>query len=273
MTLPTIPDNYYKLFLYSGLVIIAYCFVNSFESQKSYNIKVDSSNSYIDTLKIKRIYQEKEKKILIEISDDLSRRYNITNPIKATDSTASFNYIIKGTKEEIIVSDSIKKLWNKYINGNFEIDLLDTKIDMIKKNLSNDKDFFENQQYFYFGLAIFGALLGFVGIHGMEKLQKFQETLIQLDISSKDIKYKFCQSCGKNFNSLRLNGKNKDGEVNYAFCSDCFNKGKFTESIKNKEEFDSIVDEELKKCTNKKEKEALEKRFKLLERWNSDDYK
>lgn len=273
MTLPTIPDNFYKFCLYIGLIILGYIFINSFEYQNAYNSKVDYSNSYIDSLKINKLYQERKKELMIDISENLSKRYAIENPIKTTDSTASFSYVLKGTKEEFVVSDSINKIWNKYSDGEFQIELLNKKIEMTQKNLEIEEGFFKRRQYLYLAMFVLGITLAFFGFIGMGNLQKLQDKLIELEIKSKNIKYNFCQSCGKNFNSMRENSKDHNGEINFAFCTDCFDNGVFTENIKNREEFELKMEEELSRCKNKKERNILAKRFKSLERWNIDEYK
>ncbi|MFN5024385.1 MAG: zinc ribbon domain-containing protein [Bacteroidota bacterium] len=63
----------------------------------------------------------------------------------------------------------------------------------------------------------------------MEKLQKLSEELIKVDLDNKSKKYKYCQSCGKNYSAMRLNGKDKNGNYNPAFCIDCYDNGEFKE--------------------------------------------
>lgn len=272
MILPSIPDSTYKVLLYLGLIFIGYSFIQSVDAIKTYNEHVNLSNSVIDSLKVKELYQKREKDKLVEMANDLSKRYNIPNPITDKDTVTVFNITYRGPKEEVMVSDRLQTIWTSFKNGNFEIDLLNEKIKMTKDNLKKEEDDYDQVNYFYAALAFLGLLLSLGGYAGMERYQKMQEKLLYLEISQKDTKYKYCQSCGRTFSSVVLHGHNANGEINTAFCTECFDNGKFTEPNLTLEEFKDRIRAIVASKKTNKERQDMQKRFDDLERWKTDLY-
>lgn len=272
MTLPTIPDNTYKLLLYIGIIIIGFSFYKTFEKGENLFKEIDTSNSNIDSLRIIEIRQEKKKEKLLNISSELSKIYKIENPIKVTDSATYFNLTLKGDENEVYVTDSLRKIWDDYMDSKFELDLLDKKIEIRNDNVDTEKEQFLMICTLYTVLVIFGFILCGIGYLGMLKHQLMQEKLIELDISSKEIKYKFCQSCGKNFSSIRKHGKEENGEQNKAFCIECYDLGNFTNPNLTKEEFDLQSKNIISNCKNTLKRKILKVRFNSLERWRDSEY-
>lgn len=271
MILPSIPDNTYKFLLYVGLIIIGFSAYQSLELTNNYNKQAQSFNDNIDSLKINEIFQKRGQEHLINVSKNLSKRYGVENPITQNDSTTIFNRTLKGNPEEIFVSDTLDKLWSNYLGKGFEVELLSKKIDMSQANLNSHDKYYYTMVFSYLGLLLLGGLLSMAGYAGMERHQKLQERLLALDINQKDIKFKFCQSCGKKFSSVRLNGKNENSVKNEAFCIDCYDLGKFKEPNLTISELKKIVLKEIE-FKSKKEKEAILKNLEKLDRWTTDYY-
>jgi hypothetical protein len=82
--------------------------------------------------------------------------------------------------------------------------------------------------------------------------------------------YRNCQSCGRQFNSVVVNGKNSDDTLNKGFCSDCYSNGVFTDENLTKEIALSQAINETK--PDNKTKRRLAKRFAMLERWSENHY-
>ena len=110
------------------------------------------------------------------------------------------------------------------------------------------------------------------GYSGMERHEELQERLLALEIIQKDTKFKYCQSCWKKFSSVRLHGKNDNGEKNEAFCLDCFDLGKFKDPNLTIYELKKIVGKEIEQKP-KKEREAVLKNIERLDRWTTDYYR
>ncbi len=270
--LPTIPDNSYKFFLYVGLLLIGYAFVQWIESTKTYNNQATSLQATIDSMTIKNFIQTNERKKILKKANDMSLKHGVQNPIIDNDSFIIFNQTISGDINAKIVTDSLLRIWDNYKTEQFQIDLLNEKILMNERNLNSELKQYEEVSNMYFALAFLGILFTFLGYIGMEKLQKLSEELIRVDLDSKAKKYRHCQSCGKNYSAVRLNGKDKSGNYNPAFCIDCYDNGEFKEPDMTLNEFqlrtESIVKQEKDYFTRKR----LKQKFEKLERWLTNEY-
>ncbi len=271
-SIPSIPDNSYKFILYIGLVLIGYSFLQGIESTKTYNNQASSLQTALDSMTIRNSIQTNERKKLMEKANELSLKHGIQNPIIDNDSFIIFNQTVTGDLNAKMVSDTLQRIWDSYKSGQFQIDLLNEKIRMGERNLKSELNHFEEINHFYFGLAIIGMLIAFIGYIGMEKLQKLNEDLIKIDLESKAKKYKHCQSCGKNYSSVRINGKDKNGTYNQAFCIDCYDDGEFKEPDLTLNDFKLRSESILKQQKGFLLKRHLRKRFQNLERWVTNEY-
>lgn len=107
MSLPNIPDNIYKILVLIGGLCIFYSFIkgerdtdNYYRRHEQYVAEVDGHN-----LKILEVESKREK--LIDIARKLSKKYGIKNPITQTDSIISFEQVLAGSKNEVMVFVSI----------------------------------------------------------------------------------------------------------------------------------------------------------------------
>ncbi len=81
MTLHSIPDNLYKLFLLAGVFCLGYAYLEDRHNTDTYFSKVDNFNSTIDSLNIELLKVDDQGQKLIKAADFLSKRNNIKNPI------------------------------------------------------------------------------------------------------------------------------------------------------------------------------------------------
>lgn len=272
MSLPPIPDNSYKFLLYAGIIMLGYGILKSIDARKEYNILVNNSNSYIDSLTIREMHQKTEKNKLLATAAELSLRHNIKNPIIDNDSVTYFNMTLTGPNVQVLITDSLRNLWNSLKNQNFEIELLNQKIKMTKAHLKGSEKELKEIDLFYMVISFLGLLFVSIGYSGLDKVQNLQEKLLNLEISSKETKYKHCQSCGRRFSSMRLIGHDEKGEINPAFCIECFDKGKFKEPDLTADEFKARAENIILSAKSKKKRNQLRAHFDSLERWKQDGY-
>jgi hypothetical protein len=270
--LPSIPDNSYKFLLYLGLLLFGYAFIQGIESNKIYNYQTSLLQNTIDSMTIKNFFQTNERKKLMEKANNLSLIYGVQNPIIDNDSFIVFNQTIVGDINSKMVSDSLQLIWDYYKSEEFQIDLLNEKIRMNERNLKSELNQYEEVNYFYFTLAFLGIIITYLGYNGMEKLQKLNEKLIEVEIDSKVRKYRHCQSCGKNYSAVRVNGKDKNGNYNPAFCIDCYDDGEFKEPVLTLKEFKLRTETILKQQKGYLLKRRLKIKFEKLERWLTNEY-
>ncbi len=82
---------------------------------------------------------------------------------------------------------------------------------------------------------------------------------------------KYCQSCGKFFDSMINYGTHKDKSLNEHFCSKCYKKGQFTNQELTKEQVFSTILAELKN-KNIITKYFVKKHLNKLDRWKKHHY-
>ena len=228
-----IPDKIYKLLILVGALLIGFGFYKLDITEKDYFSEIEKYRTLGDSISINTIKLEKRKSDLIKISNNLSITYEVENQISSNDSTLYFNRMLIGDKNTLIVSDSLQKLWVSYINSNFEFKLLDKKLSITDEHLEEKqklkKSYFDNFEkilnlgYFFFFIGI--ILWAIDSENDTSKKIKQHEKI-----------FNHCQSCAKNFSSMRNYGKNLDGSLNFAFCSECYYNGKFIEPNLQKEE-------------------------------------
>ena len=265
-----IPDKVYKLFVLLGLILIGYSSYYDDSVEKNYFLKIDQFNVLKDSAKFESFIIDNEVKELIKFSENISVKYGIKNPVSNNDSTIYFTRTLSGEKIEVLVSDTINSHWLIYLNRKFKLELLSKKIDTFSERL-NDEERLKNQYFeYYSNLRITGIILFSIGI-----LLWFVDTPHPLEkdklVNQNEKLYPYCQSCGKEFSSVRNYGSDKEGGHNFAFCSECFTGGGFTNPELTKEEF---LKDALKSIKNKNwfSRKTLAMRFENLERWNKNKY-
>lgn len=272
MTLPSIPDNIYKFFLLAGIICSGYAYIEDLTNTKTYFAKVESFNSSIDSLDIELLKLDHEKDKLKRTADFLAKRYKIKNPVSDNDSVVVFMQTISGEKVEMAVSDSLSRLWNNYRENQFRIDLFNKQLKIKKGTLKDAKAEYEANQDTNFWINLNGATWLILGLIGMLWMQIIQDNLLKRQLQDKPKLYKYCQSCGKKFSSIRLVSKNADRTTNPAFCIDCFDNGIFKEPELTKAAFQKRAEIEATKRKTWLGRKMLRTRLNNLERWDTDDY-
>ncbi|MDO6602794.1 zinc ribbon domain-containing protein [Arenibacter palladensis] len=261
----SIPDRLYKFLALIGLFLIGYSFYYMDFAEQKYFSEIDKHREIRDSVLLAQMQIDNEKDDLIRISDFLSTKYSVENPLLISDSTLVFSRVLNGPKNNLIVSDSIETLWKSYKKHKFQLNLLTKKLTFSQKYLDEEENLKKNYFSNYIEIRDIGFTLLFLGVlmWVMDIPSINREKNI---IKQKEKLYSFCQSCGLEFNSMLKYGTNKNKSDNYAFCKDCFRKGKFTNPNLTKEEFitNSL---NIKKNKNWLSKKILKSRLSRLERW------
>jgi len=269
-----LPDNTNKIYLVLSVVAV-YLVITSIQSEKQ---KLD--NDFIELTK----EGDKQQKSLVDASNNLiklskysefiSNRYKINNPVSFSDSTATINLSKDTSKNYIAAVDLILPIYFEYNSA-----LINKSVDKIRFSWAKDRHSI-NIKYFHeitTSLYIMGGMFVFVFLSSLYSLRK-QERKIELYEEHKRFLEKYnlrekghlkdcCQSCGRLFDSIVSVSKNYDSTYNYAFCSECFNQGKF---VRNFEDVSNII---LNNATiSDDEKGVYIERLKHLDRWNTDKY-
>lgn len=272
MTLPSIPDNLYKLFILVGIFCLGYGYIEDNRNSDTYFSKVNIFNTSIDSLDIEIIKIDHQRKNLSKVADFLSKRNNVPNPIKNNDSLIIFKQTITGNKIEVTVSDTLSKLWDEYKEAEFEIELFNKQLRIRKEALKQAKEEYNVGEETNKWINIMGGICLIFGLIGMMRFQDIQDELLKRQLSDKPKAHKFCQSCGRKFSAIRQNSKNSDGTINLAFCTACYVEGHFTEQELTREEFLKRSAKEIKKRKTWLGRKLISSRLKNLERWDTDDY-
>jgi len=270
MNIPNLPDNFYKILAALGLLIIGYCF---FEVQKSdliFDNHIRELKAARDSAAVKKFTFANKKSQLLRKADRLAKQYNIPNPIVAKDTTYALSYTYSTSNSKQLDND-VSELYENIIEVNLEerlqMVIYDIKIDEASSAADNNND--DSIVFFIFGFI--GFVLLVFGLSYLSWQQKINDTLLLNQVEDKTKPYNYCQSCGKLFSAVRAHGKNKTGELNLAFCNECFTDGSYSEPNLTFEEFLKRVQPDLNK-QSKSDKKALLKRFNDLERWKTDEY-
>ena len=219
-----IPDKYYKLLLLLGIIIFGYSFYKEDQIKSIYYQKVDRNREISDEIELSAIEIENLMTKIKDASRQLSITYSVENPISSNDSVVSFNRVLSGSTNQLIVSDSIQKLWMEHSTLKLNRNKLNQKLRSSNEYLTEEREKLYGKIDDLFLYRQIGMLLLIVGTFFW---------LVDFDSSPKrnekihEKVFAFCQSCGENFNTMRVYGTNKDKSLNLAFCAECYKKGKF----------------------------------------------
>lgn len=258
-----IPDKIYKLLILIGVLLIGYGFYKIENTEKLYFQEIEKYRTLSDSISILELKRAKKKSDLQKISINLSKTYNIKNQIKANDSTLIFNRALTGVKTNMLVSDSLQKLWLDYSNLSFKLKILDKKLSFADRYLSEEKNLKTSYLNNFKKILYLGYLFFFIGC-----IMWLIDSETDSSKKTKQHKrlYNYCQSCAKNFNSMRVYGKNKDDSMNFAFCSYCYDDGKFLEPGLTKQEAKERFLSSFQK-NNRLKRFLANIRFNKIDRW------
>jgi hypothetical protein len=272
MTVPNLPDNIHKFLLIAGLVLIVYSFFEYQKTTKNYNSAIDEYHKLADNAEILILENEYALEKMERKANFLSKKYDIENPISNNDTIVSFTRKITGTQKELEVSETMNELWNSYTNQKLQLKIEKTKFKRLDKNIKFTKKENSELENFYMFLSFLGASLLYTGYNKWKKEQKNRDTLINYEIIEKGKIFTNCQSCGKTFSSIVKYGLLENLKKQFAFCSNCYDKGKFIENL-TREDFELMKKEAVEKQNNWFSKRLISQRFDNLERWNENNYK
>jgi Putative zinc ribbon domain len=311
MTIPSFPDNLYKLVILLGVSIIVIGEIRLENTKTEYETKF---NAYITTefsdehnvhyeyplkdkeyeLKRQMALNEKESKRLSDLKkaqetelnkisnekilvvDDKSSKY-------AQKTLANIKTLTKNYDDNVTALIDSNKQWINYstelIGIREQIAVLEIKKTNINAiNLFRKEDKIkateEYQQATRFSVLSLwsGFIIIVIGIIPLIKNQSIQDELVSRQLGEKEKYFEFCQSCGKRFDSILKLGLEKDGKDNKSFCIECYDEGTFKDP--------DLTYEKLKQKTlagfsgigNLGTRWVLKYRLKRLDRWRKNRY-
>lgn len=263
-----IPDSLPKLLILLGIIGMAIGVYVEKELTENYSSRFDKFDKIQDAVSIDSYILDLEKENLKKRALQLSEMYNIENPVIESDSTFTFSQTFSGDKLKIIVTDSLNKYWFNYVEKKQSLEILRERKRIELENLENKEEVLDSRKEYYGIFFRVGLLFFILGI-GTWALDN--STPSEKIIKQNDKVYKFCQSCGFKFSSIRPYGTEKNKTQNLAFCIECYTKGKISEPELTKEDFINRKKEEIKDKVWLSRK-ILMARFHSLERWNKDSY-
>lgn len=229
-----LPDNTNKIYL--ALSVIAFYFLVT-----AYKIEQDKLDaSHIEYSKVSNeqnsgAIEASDKLIrLVRTSEYISKKYNVTNPVSWTDSTASLEIRSDTSKNYSVAVDIILPIYLDYTSS-----YLKNKIHRIilkgeDKKLNLSKSYFKEKAIFYGVLTLMALFIFLSSINSLRKkedelesLESFKRFMEKYSLREKGKLKETCQSCGRIFDSIVTVSKNSDGTFNYSFCSECFYYGNF----------------------------------------------
>ena len=264
-----LPDKFYKFLVFLSIILMVFIYMKSSENSKIEINSIHYRNSLVDSLEISTLKEKQAKEKLIDYAAILSARNNIKNPIRVSkDSTVHFNRIITSeNKKAVEINDLINVEWNKFENQQYKTLLLLKRLGQAKEENEIANKLFDDE---YFWLLIFLSIVS--GILFWEGIKSWyiQEKEVRETRKDKNLLiFDRCQSCYKKFSTIRNYSKNKNQSINYSFCNECYDNGKFTEKYKTVED----VFEEIN-LANMKENESkyLKNNVAKLDRWKLNEY-
>lgn len=261
MPLTFIPNEFNKIFVYIGIGLIVYFFVEWQKESHAYDIAlVNYTNDYVK-LRISEKALSTELADIQKMIDFQSNKLKIPSPLKDIDSGSVYIHALTDFKYSI--NDSIKKLLQEYDTKRRE--LYEKSVEINIKNSQKE------QQYDMYNTA--GDSFGYFGAVAGIMFLTFGLALMYYESYSQNSFGGLCESCGKEFNAVIIAGKERDGQENPHFCNNCYSDGKFNEPDLTVDKIVIRVKEELRAIgtPNKKIARTI-KVIKELDRWKSQHY-
>jgi hypothetical protein len=144
-----IPDSIPKLFVLIGIIGIAVGLYVEKELTENYYTKFDKFDEIQDLLKIERYNVDLELETLIERSKQLSKIFNLENPISKNDSVVTFNQTFFGDKNTVALTDSLTLYWDSYIKKKKQLDILNKRKEIKSKSIDNEEKLMNSRREFY----------------------------------------------------------------------------------------------------------------------------
>ena len=104
----TIPDKLHKFLVLVGSILIAFIYFQKEDVSKEYNDRIKSNYILADSIKLQIKRLESQSNEMVQKSKSLAKKYNVENPLtKDKKSNLVFSRVLNGSKQDMIVSDSI----------------------------------------------------------------------------------------------------------------------------------------------------------------------
>lgn len=229
MTIPTLPDNLWKLFLLGGILLVAFAYFEGEKIDNKFADQTASYLSYLDSVQIRHKYLLRQQENLKHRAKIIALKNGVENPLTFNDTIINFDRVVTGDPKAVAASDSINMLFDAYSDGKFELELIDQQMDKREKQWNKVVDESKDYKPQFIAFLTFGFILFFAGYAGITAQQVQQDELIKRQLGEKPIYYRYCQSCARIFSSLRHHGTESNGDKNKAFCIECYENGAFTE--------------------------------------------
>ena len=246
------PDKIYKLLVLLGVIIVGYSEIQLSNNTNNWEKDLDKITSERNLFELEKI----------------STNFEFT---KTESSVDYYSDIVEKSNEQKINNiyiDSLLTLRAKLLLLKKEnainlkkTDHFSSKFKILKEDLARINGMSKAQQNIGIILFSLGILMWMI-----------DETKVsQILLKQNEKLYPWCQSCGKKFSSIIKYGTNKDSSNNYAFCKNCYAKGKFSNPNITKDEF---LEHAKNEVSSKSwwSKIILMDRFNTLERWNDNKY-
>jgi len=258
----TIPDKVSKLLTAIGIFAFGYIYLAYDTHHQKYLSVIEKYNDQLYKANRAVLQTDKDIEDLKDNSSTLALKHDQPDQIIVKNNKIIFNRILKGPSISIQITEKLEPYWKKYSDDNFKAKVENAILEQKLSYLKSEEKALDNYMQNEFTPQLLTALVIFFAgiISWISEENKINPTKQEEKI------YGNCQSCGKVFNSMRLNGTNKDKSLNRAFCKFCYNKGKFLEPDLQKEDFLSNVS-----LTYAHDNRIIRKRkdkfYKNLERW------
>lgn len=275
MTMPSIPDNYYKFCLYLSLIIFAFLYTVQYERLRSSVTSMPNQILSLDSLQVKLKYKKKELTQLEKKLDSGQDSVEVMMREIEVDTAKLDNKIIlknaqlkyKKTKEVHKRNQALLKDLNTLED---EVNFISTNISITDYHNKQSYNFFRINLLSYASMLLIAGVSLLIGISGIQKHQKQQDLVLKSQSSNLIVSSTYCESCGKNFNPIIIHGTNEDGTKSNHFCQWCYDKGKFVEvELTQQTVLDRIIQ---KNSPSPQELKKITKRIMALERWKKDSY-
>lgn len=261
--LPSIPENLYQVLFIIGISVFGYSFVQQRTAKESYFQKATTYNSISFENKLLQNDLSDKRAELIDYSSNISLKYQAKNPIEHTDSTISITSVLRGEKNDVIVSDLVQGKWKDYLKSKKAFNVADLKGSNRQENIEDEMDKLQSDVDMYSYAMPAAALIMVIGLIGLISNQITKDQILRSQLKSP---YAFCQSCYKGFGATVQRAKFNDGEVNFCYCNECFSNNDFTDP--NLKPIDVIIENiNSKSDTDWIDRKGIAFQVKRLRRW------
>ena len=273
MTIPSLPDNWNRVLMVLGLVVISVCGWVFYQMSDNISPKEAYINGKLDSLTaaLERITNSRPIRDDMMMALFVRKATNKPDTIKNEETqTLIFKYRKLTTPE---LEDSIDRMFIIHDKQLAEFIIVTKTVKRYSERLDEQRDFFlicTICLLIGIGLGIIFIVIGlFNGLD--EQSIKDRSARWQLIESNAYLAFDNCQSCGRKFGPMVEYGTRANGKIHGAFCINCYYHGKFNEPNLTLEDIKLRTSAEIKHISPKKQKRMILNLTKL-ERWAKSRY-